>query len=127
MTLYKATTENITIKVRPVFLAGQSDIVARKFVFAYFIRIENHNTERVQLLSRHWFIHDSIGEMKEVEGEGVVGQTPVISPGKSYEYNSFCVLESFEGFMEGTYTMERANGEQFEVTIPRFTLRALAN
>jgi len=127
MTLYKSTTENITVKVRPVFLAGQSDVMIRKFVFAYFVRIENHSKERVQLLRRHWYIHDSTGELKEVEGEGVVGQTPIISPGKAYEYNSFCVLESFEGYMEGTYSMERANGELFDIKIPRFTLRAMAN
>ncbi len=127
MTVYAATTEDITVRVRPVYLDGQSSIIERKFVFAYFIRIENNGPGNVQLLRRHWFIQDGSGEVKEVEGEGVVGNQPTIASGRWHEYNSFCVLESFEGSMEGTYLMERPNGEQFHVAIPRFTLRALAN
>ncbi|MBM4167312.1 MAG: Co2+/Mg2+ efflux protein ApaG [Ignavibacteria bacterium] len=127
MTHYTATTEQITITVRPIYLAGQSDIIAHKFVFAYFVRIENHSEQPIQLLRRHWFIYDSSGDMKEVEGAGVVGMQPIILPGKAYEYNSFCILESFEGYMEGTYLFLRNNGEQFSTTIPRFTLRAMAN
>ena len=115
------------MRVRPVYLDGQSDPIEKKFVFAYFIRIENHGAEEVQLLRRHWHIIDGSGEAKEVEGEGVVGKQPVITPGKSHEYNSFCVLETFEGTMEGTYLMQRSNGEQFRALIPRFPLRALSN
>ena len=102
-------------------------MLARKFVFGYFIRIENHGAHEVQLLRRHWFIHDGPAQAKEVEGEGVVGRQPVIPPGGSHEYNSFCVLESFEGSMEGTYLMRRADGELFHAVIPRFPLRALSN
>ncbi|MBI5215653.1 MAG: Co2+/Mg2+ efflux protein ApaG [Ignavibacteriae bacterium] len=127
MTLYTATTEDIKVNVRAIYLDGQSDILARKFVFAYFIRIENHGNEPVKLLRRHWFIHDSSSDVKEVEGEGVIGKTPHINPGEAHEYNSFCVLETFEGYMEGTYLMQRANGSLFDVRIPRFVLRALSN
>lgn len=127
MTVYEATTEDITVRVRPVYLDGQSSVIERKFVFAYFIRIENDGPDSVQLLRRHWFIQDGDGEVKEVEGEGVVGSQPEISAGRFHEYNSFCVLESFEGTMEGTYLMQRPNGEQFNVVIPKFTLRALSN
>jgi ApaG protein len=127
MHTYVATTESITVSVRPIFLDGQSDPMARKFVFAYFIRITNEGTEGARLLRRHWFIHDSHGEQKEVEGEGVVGRQPMIAPGESHEYSSFCVLETFEGSMEGTYLMERQGGEHFTVVIPKFTLRAAAN
>ena len=127
MTIFAATTEDITVRVRPVYLDGQSDAVARKFVFAYFIRIENNGKGNVKLLRRHWFIQDGTGEVKEVEGEGVVGKQPDIPPGEWHEYNSFCVLESFEGSMEGTYLMQRPDGELFYVVIPRFPLRALSN
>ncbi len=127
MTIFTATTEDITVRVRPVYLDGQSDAVAHKFVFAYFVRIENNGNEDVQLLRRHWFIHDGTGDVKEVEGEGVVGKQPVISPGAGHEYNSFCVLETFEGTMEGTYLMRRPGGELFYAVIPRFPLRALSN
>jgi ApaG protein len=124
---YEATTENITISVRPLYLDGQSDAIAKKFVFAYFIRIENNGSEPVQLLRRHWFIRNSYDELREVEGEGVVGQQPVIHPSKGHEYNSYCVLDTFEGSMEGTYLMRRPGGELFYVVVPRFSLRAQAN
>lgn len=127
MQAYEATTENITITVRPIYLDGQSDAIARRFVFAYFIRIENNGQEPVRLLRRHWFIRNAADEVREVEGEGVVGQQPTIRPGQGHEYNSYCVLETFEGTMEGTYLMRRPNGEQFYVAVPRFTLRAQAN
>jgi len=124
---YTATTDNIVVTVRPVYLDGQSSQIEKKFVFAYFIRIENRSGESVQLLRRHWYIASGDGDVQEVEGEGVVGRQPVIPPGGAHEYNSFCILRTFEGSMEGTYLMEREGGEQFNVTIPRFALRAAAN
>lgn len=124
---YNATTERITISAQPMYLDGQSDSVAHKFVFAYFIRIQNDGDETVQLLRRHWYIHDAKGSIKQVEGEGVIGKQPVIHPGEAHEYNSYCILETFEGYMEGTYLMQRENGDTFSVVIPRFTLRAAAN
>jgi ApaG protein len=127
MNPYVATTEDITVIVQPVYLDGQSDVLARRFVFAYFVRIENNGIDDVQLLRRQWFIRDSLGDVKEVEGEGVVGKQPLIPPGDAHEYNSYCILETFEGAMDGTYLMMRSNGEAFRVAIPRFTLRASAN
>jgi ApaG protein len=127
MVPYVATTDDITVTVRPVYLDSQSDLMNRRFVFGYFIRIANDGREEVQLLRRHWIIRDSDGRIQEVEGEGVVGEQPVIAPGEDHVYNSFCVLETFEGSMEGTYLMERSNGERFRIAIPRFDLRAAAN
>ena len=127
MNPYVATTENITVRVRPVYLDGQSDIMARKFVFAYSVRIENHRAEWIQLLRRHWYIRDGTGKVREVEGEGVVGQQPIIPPRGWHDYVSNCILNTFEGTMEGTYLMRRPNGELLEVAIPRFALRAAAN
>jgi ApaG protein len=127
MTSYAATSQGITVTATPVYLDGQSDAIQHKFVFAYFILIRNNREEEVQLLRRHWYIHDSCGDVKEVEGEGVVGKQPVLRPGEEHAYNSFCVLETFEGFMEGTYLMQSEHGEPFTVTIPRFHLRAASN
>ena len=124
---YTATTEQITIKVQPVYLEEQSNVMERKFVFAYFVRVENHGTDAVQLLRRHWFINHAGGRVEEVEGEGVVGKQPMVPAGGTHEYNSFCVLDTFEGSMEGTYLFRRENGEYFRATIPRFILRAAAN
>lgn len=127
MNNFVETTDGITITATPMYVDGQSDMLQHRFVFAYFIRIENRTNDTVQLLRRHWFIRDGNGGTKEVEGEGVVGKQPVLSPGTSHEYNSFCILETFEGSMDGTYLMRRSNGEEFLVSIPRFTLTAAAN
>lgn len=127
MVPYIATTDDITVTVRPVYLDSESDMMNRRFVFGYFIRIANRGIGEVQLLRRHWFIRDSEGRVEEVEGEGVIGEQPVITAGHDHRYNSFCVLETFEGTMEGTYLMERDGGERFRITIPLFHLRAAAN
>jgi ApaG protein len=128
MTIYSATTEDITVHVHSMFLERNSAPINHKFVFAYFIRIENNGPETVQLLRRHWYIAHTDSEMiEEVEGEGVVGRQPVIEPNNAHEYNSFCSLESFDGTMEGTYRFKRENGDEFDVVIPRFLLRAYAN
>ncbi|MDX1419682.1 MAG: Co2+/Mg2+ efflux protein ApaG [Rubricoccaceae bacterium] len=127
MIAYDATTEQITVTVRPVFLGDRSDVLARQFVFAYFVEIANGGYGEVQLLRRHWVITDGDGNVEEVEGPGVVGRQPVLAPGDVHSYNSYCVLKTFEGAMEGTYLMQRENGSRFRVQIPRFYLRALAN
>lgn len=124
---FSETTENIKVSVQPLYVETESNVLSRKFVFAYFIRIENIGTETVQLLRRHWFITHDTGKVEEVEGEGVIGKQPFIAPGQFHEYNSFCILESMEGFMEGTYLMKRSGGGTFKIVIPRFILRALAN
>ena len=127
MTPFSETTEQIRVSVRPLYIESESNILSRKFVFAYFIKIENLGTDTVQLLRRHWYITHNTGKVEEVEGEGVIGKQPVIHPGEFHEYNSFCILESLEGFMEGTYLMKRSNNQTFYITIPRFVLRAMAN
>ena len=127
MVSYDATTDTVHISVRPAYLDGKSDAIERRFVFAYFVRIENHGEGEVQLLRRHWTITDAQGHVQEVEGEGVIGQQPIIEPGEDHEYHSFCVLRTFEGSMEGTYLMQREDGSRFKAQIPRFFLRALTN
>ena len=127
MVSYDATTDAVTVSVRPVYLDAKSDPIVRRFVFAYHVRIENHGAGEVQLLRRHWRIVDADGRVQDVEGAGVVGRQPTIPPGEAHEYHSFCVLPTFSGTMEGTYLMERTDGQRFRATIPRFHLRALAN
>ena len=127
MVTYDATTETVRVTVRPVYLDDKSDVLARRFVFAYFVRIENHGDADVQLLRRQWAITDANGHVQHVEGEGVVGQQPTIAPGRVHEYHSFCVLPTFEGTMAGVYEMERADGTALDAQIPLFHLRAMAN
>ncbi len=117
-------TEGIRISVRPLFLPDRSHPAQQQFVFAYYVRIENVGAASAHLLTRRWLIHDSIGEDTVVEGEGVVGQQPYLNPGEVHEYQSFCVLKSPGGYMEGQYLFVRPDGSGFAAEIPRFTLEA---
>jgi ApaG protein len=123
---YYRLSNNIRITVRPQFLPERSQPAVPEFVFAYHVRIENVGERSAQLLRRRWQIHDSIGEDQVVEGEGVVGQQPVIPPGGVHEYQSFCVLRSPAGHMEGQYFFEGDDGRAFAAEIPRFLLDARA-
>lgn len=124
---YYRESEGIRITVRPVYLREQSEPSARHYVFAYFVRIENVGSETATLVSRRWLIHDSAGDDTEVEGEGVVGEQPTIAPGQVHEYQSFCILKSGEGFMEGHYNFVRGSTSRFRAEIPRFILSASAS
>jgi ApaG protein len=121
--MYYAITEGIRVTVHPFFLPDHSDPLERRFVFAYQIRIENVGSEPGQLRWRHWYIHDDAEGDSEVEGEGVIGEQPLIAPGGVHEYQSFCVLKGPEGHMEGHYEFERPGGARFRVKVPRFLLR----
>jgi len=124
MTFFYKLSNEIRVTVRPWYLAAQSQPALGRFVFGYHIRIENVGQGPAQLLTRYWLIKDSNGEETIVEGEGVVGEQPVIAPGKVHEYQSFCVLQSGSGHMEGTYRFVRADGTAFDALIPRFILDA---
>ncbi len=119
---YEKATEGIRVRVRPHFSLADSDPQDGTFVFSYTIRMANESDATAQLLFRHWRIHDAVGEDSEVDGEGVVGEQPVLHPGDSHEYRSYCVLRSPVGYMEGHYTFARDNGERFKVEVPRFYL-----
>ncbi|MBP9097947.1 MAG: Co2+/Mg2+ efflux protein ApaG [Ferruginibacter sp.] len=113
----------IKISVETFYQPEYSNPLNSEFMFAYRITIENNNPFPVKLLSRHWFIYDSNSNMREVEGEGVVGVQPVIAPAASYQYISGCNLRSEIGKMNGTYLLENVNNKKsFEVIIPSFEL-----
>lgn len=118
-------TDGVKVSVETVYQPEYSNPDNEHFMFAYKIRIENLGDYSVKLLKRHWSIFDSNGTMREVTGDGVVGQQPVISPGEVHEYVSGCNLKTDIGFMEGTYDMQREiDGSPFKVAIPQFNLIA---
>jgi ApaG protein len=118
-------THGIRISVESAFQPLHSKPQEQMYFFAYRIQIENTSDYTVQLLRRHWYIFDSIGVRHEVEGDGVVGQQPVLAPGEKHQYESACTLMSEFGTMHGNYTMEcQMDGTNFDVEIPRFELIA---
>lgn len=120
--MYSETTRDIRVTVKPVYLEDQSSPTDNRYVWAYFVKIENRGPEPVQLRTRYWHITDGIGRVQEVRGAGVVGEQPVIGPGKAYEYNSGTPLATPSGIMHGSYQMETRAGERFDVRVPAFSL-----
>ncbi len=123
---HAAMTHGITVRVAVNFLPEQSRIEAGKWFWVYHIRIENDSAQPVQLLARHWRITDGRGQVSVVEGEGIVGEQPVIAPGASHDYVSGCPLTTAHGSMEGHYTFLGADGARIDAAIPYFPLAAPA-
>ena len=118
-----ATTRGIKISVETEYQPAYSSPTQFHYVFTYRIAIENQSDQTIQLIDRNWYIHDANREVKEVKGEGVVGQQPVLEPGESHNYVSGCNLKSGMGKMHGSYTLERImDGKKFRVKIPEFTM-----
>ncbi|KMS59851.1 magnesium transporter ApaG [Novosphingobium barchaimii LL02] len=123
---HAAITDGLTVRVAVNFLPEQSRIEAGKWFWVYHIRIENETGETLQLLTRHWRITDATGKVDVVEGEGVVGEQPVLATGRSHDYVSGCPLSTPQGSMEGYYTFRREDGGEFNALIPYFPLAAPA-
>ena len=119
---YETETDGVRVRVRPSYLAGQSDPDAGRWVWAYQVEIVNLSGRTVQLMARRWTITDAHGHVEEVRGPGVVGEQPVIAAGASYSYASGCPLPTDSGSMVGAYFMTDADGRSFEADIPAFSL-----
>ena len=116
-------SEGVEVSVEVFYQNDYSNPINQDYMFAYRVTVENHNSFAVKLLRRHWFIFDSNGEHREVEGEGVIGIQPVLKPSEQYQYVSGCNLKTEMGKMHGTYLMENQNNkEQFYVNIPAFEM-----
>ena len=115
-------THDIEVAVQSFYMNNESDPEKPLFLFAYRVRIENQGYETVQLLKRHWIITDGNGQVHHVEGEGVVGEQPVLKPRESFGYTSGCPLSTPVGTMRGSYQMQTANRTLLQVNIPEFTL-----
>ena len=120
--MYRAVTRQIEVSVTPRFMQERSSPRNGYYFWSYTIDIANRGTETVQLKTRHWRITDALGRLQEVTGPGVVGEEPVLKPGESFEYTSGVPLPTPSGFMVGSYGMETAGGEQFDIDIPAFSL-----
>ena len=116
------TTRGIRIEVRSEFLAERSSPRDGSYLFQYDVRISNVGSETAQLISREWIITNADGEVERVKGPGVIGEQPVLPPGSSFEYTSYCPLKTAVGSMHGSYQMVTANGDRFDAAISPFTL-----
>ncbi len=125
MTMETLITKGIKVSVETQYQSAYSRPLEMKYVFSYHIKIENLSNDTVQLLRRHWYIFDSNGVIREVEGEGVIGKQPILQPGESHEYASWSPLMTEMGKMYGSYLFVReSDEEQFRVQIPEFFLLA---
>ncbi len=114
-------TSGVKVSVEVYYRPDQSNVEESQHLFAYRITITNNSDYSIRLIRRHWFIIDSNAANREVEGEGVVGEQPIIGTGESYQYISGCNLDSELGKMYGNYLMERLiDKKQFYVRIPEF-------
>ena len=102
----------VKVSVETFYQSDYSNPLQSEYMFAYRITLENHNSFPVKLHRRHWYIFDSNGSHREVEGEGVIGVQPTIQPGQNYQYVSGCNLKTEMGKMFGTYKMENANNKK---------------
>jgi ApaG protein len=115
-------TRGIRIEVVSKYIEERSEPRESYFFFAYHVRVTNLGQETAQLLSREWIITDSDANEERVQGPGVVGEQPILTPGEAFEYTSFCPLRTSVGSMHGTYTMVTSSGEKFDAIIAPFTL-----
>ncbi|HXU83122.1 MAG TPA: Co2+/Mg2+ efflux protein ApaG [Polyangia bacterium] len=118
----EALTNGILVRVKSEYMADRSAPGAGRYAFAYTVQISNQGPETAQLRSRHWVITDATGEVQEVKGEGVVGAQPVLAPGETFEYTSWCVIATSTGAMRGSYQMVSARGKSFDAEVAEFRL-----
>lgn len=119
----REVTNNIAVTVETEYLEKESDSTVSHYVFSYTITIENHGSDTVQLLTRHWIVNSGGGEIMRVNGEGVVGEQPILEPDHGFRYSSGTSIRDSVGSMHGHYVFRREpDGELFEVRIPRFDL-----
>jgi len=113
---------DVIVNAQSKFIPELSKAEDSNFYYLYEISIENKGKKKVKLLARHWDIHDALGKQKQVDGEGVVGENPIINPGEVFKYKSYCPLKTEFGCMSGFYTMKDEDGNVFKVEIPEFPL-----
>ena len=112
----------VDVNAEPTFIEAQSNPGEGRFVFTYTVTIANNGTLPAQLLHRYWKITDGEGGVREVHGDGVVGEQPTIVPGDAFTYTSGAILETEVGTMEGFFEMVSADGEILKAKIPVCTL-----
>jgi ApaG protein len=121
----------VIITVKTQYIEAQSSPAEQRYIFAYHVDVYNPSHHPIQLMTRHWSITDGNGKLEEIQGDGVVGENPIIAPGDSYQYSSGAALSTQVGSMSGHYGMRlclEAEEETvtdallFDAIVPVFTL-----
>ncbi len=120
--MYSQTTHSVVVNVEPFYLESQSAPEENRYLWAYRVSIRNEGGESVHLERRFWSIVDDTGRTQTVDGEGVVGEQPILKPGEIFIYTSGVPLQTPSGIMSGHYEMRTESGELLEVAIPAFSL-----
>ena len=120
---YLEESDGVVIEAKPFFVKEKSDLANNYYFFAYQINITNNTNTTLTLINRYWIIKDGKGHERKVYGDGLVGQRPRLTPGKSFRYTSFCPLNTPTGNMRGKFEMQDDEGEKSWVTIPLFFFR----
>ena len=120
----EAVTRDIRVEVLSQYSKENSRPQEDVWVFQYTVRITNQGHDTAQLISRHWIITDAYQQVEHVRGPGVVGEQPVLGRGESFQYSSWCSLKTPTGTMRGTYQMIGPDGDEFDIEIAPFALRA---
>ncbi|KAM6238887.1 polymerase delta-interacting protein 2 [Spheniscus humboldti] len=123
--VHRETTENIRVTVIPFYMGMREAQNSHVYWWRYCIRLENLDSEVVQLRERHWRIFSLSGTLETVRGRGVVGREPVLSKEQpAFQYSSHVSLQASSGHMWGTFRFERPDGSHFDVRIPPFSLES---
>ena len=118
----EAITSGIKVQVVSKYIPEHTNPDIPRYFFAYWVTITNESETAIKLMDRHWEITDAIGKLKVVDGEGVIGKQPIIKPGESFSYNSFCPIETEFGMMTGHFQVKREDGHFIKIEIPQFQL-----
>lgn len=108
------------IRVVTHYVEEQSDPDKKQYVFSYTVTIENNGKEDAQLLRRKWLISDANGKKLVIQGDGVVGEQPLIKAGEQYTYTSGTMIETPVAVMQGFYTMQDPQQKEFDLEITPF-------
>ncbi len=119
---YEHVTDGVRIRVRPKFMYDESEPAVGRFMWSYTVDVENESERTWTIIRRHWEIVDAMGRLQEVDGEGVIGQTPTLGPGERFSYTSGAPLSAPSGMMRGTYDLVDDEGGELVARIPAFSL-----
>lgn len=127
MISYITTTKNVTVTVRPLYLDEPSSAVSQQFTFGYYVHIGNHGDKEIELLRNQWLVRDADGHTQTTTDADRPYAQVVLAPGEAHEYGNRCVINTFEGILEGDFLIERADGKRFCPDLPQVMLRAMVN